>query len=442
MCDGFCNGCTRSWTSKYLLNGKAVSIWRFGLPLQLDQNTSGESTGDLDFPSYLFQLEAHTNAVGHRKNGSSFVRTKKLSPLMSMLPFGILNTIPPNTNRPRRPFTLRIVIAAAGALVGIAVIVLALGFVIESARMRRWASHPPPGTIYKIDKHDVHLTCSGSGTPTILLEAGLGDDFLSWRRVQPKLSETTRVCSYDRAGYGWSSARNGPRDTDHVVEELHTLANVAGIRGPLVLMGHSAGGLFIRKYATLYPQGIVGLVFVDSSTPTQFDRLPVELRGVEDFTWDKLFLPFGITRLRGHCGVDDPSTIGLEAQLRWHDCTRQVFATTEREEIDFPQSCKEAKGTGPFGDIPILIFSQDPALHFGDSPISLATMRQAAITWNTLQEELKNLSPHSRRIIARGSTHYVHQLRPQLVISEVQHLIGEIRGSEPPRHDYGSTTTQ
>ena len=298
--------------------------------------------------------------------------------------------------------------------------------------------------MYKVGGFDEHLVCTGAGSPTILLQSGLGDDYLSWRRVQPALSTVTRVCSYDRAGYGWSAARSGTRDIDRAVDEWHALVQQAGIQGPIVLMGHSAGGLAIRKYAALYPQGLVGMVFVDASTPTQFDRLPAELTrdDIEDFTWDKLFLPFGITRMRGHCGVEDASTPALSAQLQWHDCTAQTFATTEREEADFQQSCNETKGTGPFGDIPILIFSQDPALHFGDSPLPLATMQQAAATWNTLQEELKQLSTRSRRIIARGSTHYVHQLRPELVIPEVEHLIGEIRGAEPPRKDYGSTITQ
>jgi hypothetical protein len=163
---------------------------------------------------------------------------------------------------------------------------------------------------------------------------------------------------------------------------------------------------------------------------------------VENFTWDKLLLPFGITRLRGHCGVEDPMTPDMKTELEFHDCRREVFDLTDQEEIDFTDSCREAKDTGPFGDIPILIFSQDPALHFGESEIPLAIAQQGAATWNTLQEELKQLSPRSRRIIAKGSTHYIHLIRPELVIGEVTHLIAGIRGEEPPRHDYGSTTVQ
>jgi pimeloyl-ACP methyl ester carboxylesterase len=332
------------------------------------------------------------------------------------------------------------IVLGAVALFGI--VIVAGGFLVETVRMHQLKSYSPPGLTYRIDRYDVHLVCTGTGSPTIVLEAGLGDDFLSWRRIQPALSGVTRVCSYDRAGYGWSAPRPGPRDTNHVAPELHTLLTQAGIEGPVVLMGHSAGGLFIRKYATLYPQGIVALVFVDASTPAQFERLPVEFRGVEDFTLDKLFLPFGITRLRGHCGVLDPTTPGMDPLLKWHDCTRRSFATTEREEGDFPFSCTEAKRTGPFGDIPVLIFSQDPAMHFGGAPYPLSVLQKGAATWNSLQEELKQLSPRSRRIIARGSTHYIQILRPELVIREVGQLIGEVRGTEPARHDYGSTTVQ
>ena len=74
--------------------------------------------------------------------------------------------------------------------------------------------------------------------------------------MQPELSKLTRVCSYDRAGYGWSAPRPGPRDADTVAQQLHALLQQAGITGPLVLMGHSMGGIYIRDYASQYPQGI------------------------------------------------------------------------------------------------------------------------------------------------------------------------------------------
>jgi pimeloyl-ACP methyl ester carboxylesterase len=125
----------------------------------------------------------------------------------------------------------------------------------------------------------MHIYCTGSGSPAIVLEAGGGNDSVIWRGVQPPLAKTTRVCAYDRTGSGWSDAQPGPRDADHIADELHQLSLRAGITGPVVLMGHSIGGIFLRDYATRYPENIAGLIFVDSSTPLQNRNPAFNLNG-------------------------------------------------------------------------------------------------------------------------------------------------------------------
>ena len=129
------------------------------------------------------------------------------------------------------------------------------------------AIYPPQGRLYTVDGYKMHLYCTGEGSPTIVLDAGLGNDSLIWANVQPTLSKTTRVCSYDRAGFGWSDLQPRPRDAHRITDQLHTLLTQAGIKGPIVLMGHSIAGLYIRDYAGRYPQNLSGLVFVDGSTP-------------------------------------------------------------------------------------------------------------------------------------------------------------------------------
>ena len=108
-----------------------------------------------------------------------------------------------------------------------------------------------PGRIYVVHGRRMRIDCTGEGSPTIVLEAGGGNDGLNWGGVQPVLAKTTRVCSYDRAGFGGSDAAPSPRDADHTAQELHGLLQAAGIQFPVVLMGHSIGGLFIRDYASL-----------------------------------------------------------------------------------------------------------------------------------------------------------------------------------------------
>ena len=165
--------------------------------------------------------------------------------------------------------------------------------------------HSPPGYMYRVNGRLMRLDCLGQGSPTLVLESGGGNDGMTFSAIQPKLALHTQVCSYDRAGLGWSDPGPHPRDADHVATELHGLLAAAHIQLPVVLMGHSMGGLFIRDYAAHYPAEVAGLVFEDSSTPLQ-NRQPAyrafeEPRKATRFArfFDEATLVLGIPRLIG-----------------------------------------------------------------------------------------------------------------------------------------------
>jgi hypothetical protein len=110
-----------------------------------------------------------------------------------------------------------------------------------------WYRHPPPGKMYQVNGYLMRMQCTGQSSPTIVLESGAGNDGLTWAGIQPKLAMHTQVCSHDRAGMGWSDSVPSPRDADHIAAELHELLANAHIERPVILMGHSMGGLFSEQ---------------------------------------------------------------------------------------------------------------------------------------------------------------------------------------------------
>jgi pimeloyl-ACP methyl ester carboxylesterase len=127
--------------------------------------------------------------------------------------------------------------------------------------------YPMPGELVDVGGYKLHLSCTGSGGPTVVLEAGGGEMSSSFGWIAPGVSGTTRVCVYDRAGHGWSEPADGPQDGAQVAASLHTLLGRAQVPGPYVLAGHSFGGLYVLAYADRYPDEVAGLVLVDSTAP-------------------------------------------------------------------------------------------------------------------------------------------------------------------------------
>ncbi len=329
-------------------------------------------------------------------------------------------------------------------LAGLCVFLL-LALSLWNLAVTKWqhAHNPVPGNFYHVDGRQMHIYCSGTGSPAVVIEAAASASWLAWQGVQPKLSHLTRVCTYDRAGHGWSEPRPGPRDAETIVRELHVLLDQAGVQRPLVLTGHSAGGLYVREYAREFPAEIGGVVLIDSSSPTQIDDLPGwrasyeqgQLAHQRQLWLERLRVWSGWERLMGGCR-DEPSQElqYLAGQYNAMMCRPAYVGGEDSEFMDFEQTCRQAARLTTFSNIPLLIISKDP-----DPQGAKRTPREIAAdhVWDQEQEASKSLSLLSWRVIARGSGHGVQHDRLDLVVSEMTLLVRYLRGGQAPR--FGST---
>lgn len=321
---------------------------------------------------------------------------------------------PASYSRPRR--------ILLGILFFLLVLAMA-GFLYENiseARDRRF--NPMPGRLVDVSGRKMHILCTGEGSPTVVLDSGLGDSYVSWRRVQPEIARVTRVCSYDRAGLGYSASGAGPRTSKVMSGELHALLQAAGIAPPYVLVGHSMGGFDVRLYASHYPGEVAGMVLVDASHPDQENRFSPELRSMEG-GWQReaefmaYTMPFGIPRALGFC-EDDP--VRRAADCNWHSA-RESAAELQA----FAQSAAETATTGPLGNLPLAVLSHDPDRLFTELPPDLA--KSTNQQWEKMQEELAHLSMRGTQTIAKNSAHYIQLDDPELVIATVHSVVEQAR---------------
>lgn len=162
---------------------------------------------------------------------------------------------------------MTVVVVAAAILATPAVVNVVTNTVLQHR-------YPVPGLFYAVNGRSMHLYCTGHGDPTVILDAGGGNDWLIWQKVQPEVAKTVRVCSYDRAGTGWSERQPGVRDAGNISQQLHLLLKTAGEKPPFVMVAASVAGFYVRQYLAHYPAEVAGLVLVDSSTPEQIAEIP------------------------------------------------------------------------------------------------------------------------------------------------------------------------
>jgi pimeloyl-ACP methyl ester carboxylesterase len=324
------------------------------------------------------------------------------------------------------------VIAALLALVVIGATYQAIATEIDKL------TYPPPGKLVDVNGQLMHIDCIGKGSPTVILESGLGTMSADWANVQPEVAKSTRVCSYDRAGTGWSEPGPTPRDPKQISSELHTLLGNAGIDGPYVLVGQSFGGLYARMYADLYPKEVAGVVLVDASHPDMWTRLPpAVVATLKPPAWQVGAMTFltrlGIFRLSGGemagCGLPAHQCKEEQAYLR---STR--YRKTWGQEMLAPGRDVQVRATESLGDKPLVVLSAGDHgrdLAAGVSPTALARFER---TWRSLQGELASLSTDSTHIVVEGAGHSTLQTDrrdARVTSAEIKHVVQAARTGRP-----------
>jgi pimeloyl-ACP methyl ester carboxylesterase len=334
----------------------------------------------------------------------------------------------PMPSQPRRTHRiLRWTVRVLVGLIALIVLLVAGGATYEAIMAAGDDTrYPAPGQRVDVGGYRLHVHCVGEGNPTVVLDAGLGGFSLDWSLVQPELAATTRVCAYDRAGYGWSDPSPHARTPSQIADELHTLLVNAGIQGPYVLVGHSAAGKHVRLFASRYPQAVVGMVLVDARHESvDTNRSPEALAG--EHTQQRRF----------QRTISAAARIGL-VRAFWAAAWPQVFPATQnlstetRAEIGVLQARSGQVKTVLKEDALLTHdnaqLSSAPSL--GDVPLMVLAAGQNVEhdpLWLPAQQQLAGLSSNAKLIVVEGSSHYIHWDQPMLVAGAIRQVVEAAR---------------
>ena len=301
-----------------------------------------------------------------------------------------------------------------GALVPAALAVVAcLALSAQLAASPKTPGSGVPGKLVDVGGFRLHINCTGEGVPTIIFDSGVGGFSLEWSGIQKALSPRTRVCSYDRAGYGWSDPGPLPRTSARITRELHTLLLRAGVAGPYIIAGHSFGGYNAQLFARNYPDETAGLVLIDSSHPEQIERLPGPKPGSTRRARPRPN-SYIVSWYFPHPNFPDENALVAQRIMQsWR------HKMTWREEMTvFSVSAKQVQASRPMPKVPLVVLTRGrsfrPGYSNGDKTEKI---------WMQLQDELSQLGANPVHLIAVHSGHVIHLDQPDIVITAMQTML-------------------
>jgi pimeloyl-ACP methyl ester carboxylesterase len=258
-------------------------------------------------------------------------------------------------------------------------------------------AYPMPGQLIDVGGHRLHLSCSGAGTPTVVLEPGAGEMSSNLGWITPAVARDTQVCVYDRAGRGWSEPAATAQDGAQVATDLHTLLQRGHVPGPYVLAGHSFGGLYVLTFAARYPDEVAGMVLLDSTAPASAATpgTPSPDHGGSNDAMSRLSAlsstaaRLGLARLYAQSAFGSLPPRSRE-EVRASDSTASTLGSTIDEYVQAGASSEQAAALDDFADKPLIV---------------LTAGRGHDAAWSAAQNRMASLSTNSVHRIIDGASH-------------------------------------
>ncbi len=303
-------------------------------------------------------------------------------------------------------------------LVGILAVFLILilaGWIYEPmAEAADAKAYPPPGQMVDVGGYRLHINCTGSGSPTVVIESGWGDSSAGWGWVQPEVAKTTRVCSYDRAGMGWSEPSPQPRTAREYASELHTLLLKANIPGPYVLVGHSMGGYTVLVYAHDYPDEVAGLVLVDAQAlPAVGAAAPRPAPKPGQTSLPVLLARLGVMRmLAGPLGSIQNLPAWDKQAYKAYSVTPRSTQTLLDEGRGMSEGGAQARAVTTLGALPLIVLSRG---------------KDQDAAWAASQAGYLHLSTDSQQFFAEQSGHRIMIDQPEAAVAAIVKMVEQVR---------------
>jgi pimeloyl-ACP methyl ester carboxylesterase len=305
----------------------------------------------------------------------------------------------------------------------------------------RLLAYVQPGQLVDIGGRRINLHCMGAGSPTVILIAGSASWSPIWYKVQPVIAQKTRVCAFDRAGFGFSDPAPHFQILSDVVDDLHTALSAGSIPEPYVLVGHSLGGIEVRLYAQRWPRQVAGMVLVDTSPAGEglieqnqpgFDAA---YGGVASNTTPLLDCAFLAAK-----GPLDPSrpehrdcipTLPSDAPTAFRKIFPRFFtAYYFADRVSLMSSLDSHRYDGVdhrhLGAMPLVVLSPETTWEFS-TPAEARVSRSYEKLWIAMHEALAHLSSRGVHRIIKGSGHHIQLDKPQAVIDAVDEVLRELR---------------